>query len=556
MSRAHPTIGSYLIQRLQDYGVRHVFGIPGDYVLRFYQMLDQSPIKVIGVTREDCAGFAADAYARVNGIGAVCVTYCVGGLTVANSIAGAYAEKSPVIVLTGSPGMCERINDPMLHHKVRNFSTQKEIFEEFTAAAVVLDDPDLAFRQIDDALAACWKYKRPVYIELPRDMVEIVPRSPTPIVKTPESSDRHALREALAETVAWLNSAKQPVILADVEIHRYNLGQELVQLVEKTGIPVAATLLGKSVISEKYPRYIGVYEGALGRPEVQRMVEQSDCLLMLGTFLTDLNMGIYTANLDRSRAIEATSEKVQVRYHSYTGILFGDFMHGLLRSTIRKCKTILPPHANNHISSNRIRSGNRPISVSHLFARLNDFLEDNMVVISDVGICLFGAADLVIHRGTEFLAPAYYTSMGFSVPAALGAQFANPKLRPVVVVGDGAFQMTGTELSTIGRFGFNPIVIVLNNHGYTTERFILDGPFNDIAEWQYENLPQLIGSGWGCAVHTESQFEEAWQKALANRKGFSLLNVHLDKMDHSPALERLGKKLASKLRKTNRKRKP
>ena len=161
----HPlTIGSYLIQRLHDYGVRHVFGIPGDYVLRFYQKLQQSPIQVIGVTREDCAGYAADAYARVNGIGAVCVTYCGGGLSLANSIAGAYAEKSPVVVLTGAPGMRERIHDPMLHHKIRTFSTQKEIFEKFTAIAVVLDDPDHAFRQIEDALAACWKFNRPVYI--------------------------------------------------------------------------------------------------------------------------------------------------------------------------------------------------------------------------------------------------------------------------------------------------------------------------------------------------------------------------------------------------------
>ena len=170
-----------------------------------------------------------------------------------------------------------------------------------------------------------------------------------------------------------------------------------------------------------------------------------------------------------------------------------------------------------------------------------------MVVISDVGDCLFAAVDLVIHRKTEFLAPAYYTSMGFAVPAALGAQIANPRLHPVVLVGDGAFQMTGTELSTIARHGLNPIVLVLNNHGYTTERFIMDGPFNDIPEWRYENLPALLGNGWGCAVHTEIEFESAWKMARVRRKGFSLLNIHLDKFDHSSGLERLGQKLAAKL---------
>lgn len=547
MSREQFTIGSYLIKRLQDYGVKHVFGIPGDYVLRFYQMLEESPIKVVGVTREDCAGFAADAYARVNGIGAVCVTYCVGGLTVSNSIAGAFAEKSPVVVLTGSPGIRERANDPMLHHKVRTFLTQKTIFEEFTAAAVILDDPDLAFRQIDDTLAKCWKQKRPVYIEIPRDMVEVVPTTPVPRSTTTEASDTFALKESLQETVELLNAAKSPVILADVEVHRYNLGKELVDFVEKTNIPVATTLLGKSVMTEKHPRYLGVYEGALGRPEIQKMVEQSDCLLMLGTFLTDLNLGVYTANLDRSRSVEATSEKVQIKHHVYHGILFTDFIKGLLKAKIKKCKTQLPKMAKTSIP--HTGAANQKMTVNYLFARLNEFLQDDMVVVSDVGICLFGAADLEIHKKTEFIAPAYYTSMGFAVPAALGAQMANPKLRPIVVVGDGAFQMTGTELSTIGKLGLNPIVIILNNHGYTTERFIMEGPFNDINEWKYENLPVLTGGGWGCAVRSQREFDDALHKALSYKQGFSILNVHLEKMDHSPALERLGEKLAGKLRK-------
>lgn len=549
MSRKRHTIGSYLIERLRAYGVKHVFGIPGDYVLGFYQMLEESPIEVIGVTREDCAGFAADAYARVNGIGAVCVTYCVGGLTLANSIAGAYAEKSPVVVVTGAPGMRERINDPMLHHKVRNFSTQKEIFAQFTAASAVLDDPDTAFSQIDATLAACWKSKRPVYIELPRDMVGVTPRYPSRVEKIAETSDRHALREALAETIAWVNSARQPVILADVEVHRYGLGRELERFVDRTGIPVAATLLGKSVISEKHPRYVGVYEGAMGRPEVQRFVESADCLLMLGTFLTDMNLGVFTAHLDRARSIEATSEKIQIRHHRYTGVLFEDFMRALFRARIRRRTFAIPRQPDADGDSALQRSPGTRMAVSHLFERLNHFLDDDMVVISDVGVCLFGAAELVIHRGTEFLAPAYYTSMGFAVPAALGAQLADAKLRPVVVVGDGAFQMTGTELSTIGRLGLNPIVLVLNNHGYTTERFILEGPFNDIPEWRYENLPDLLGSGWGCAVRTRGEFEEAWRKALANRKGYSLLNIHLDKMDCSPGMHRLGQRLAAKLRK-------
>ena len=169
------SIGEYLIQRLQDYGIADVFGIPGDYILSFYTMLEESPLRVIGCTREDCAGFAADAYARVHGMGALCVTYCVGGLSVCNSIAGAYAEKSPVVMITGSPGLRERVHNPLLHHMVRNFRTQYDVFEKLTVAGTELSDPLTAFSEIDRVLATCARYKRPVYIEIPRDMVHVRP---------------------------------------------------------------------------------------------------------------------------------------------------------------------------------------------------------------------------------------------------------------------------------------------------------------------------------------------------------------------------------------------
>ena len=173
-----PTIGDYLIRRLQDYGIRDVFGIPGDFVLQFYAMLQDSPIRVIGARREDCAGYAADGYARVNGMGAVCVTYCVGGLSITNSIAGAYAEKSPVVVITGSPGLSERINNPLLHHRVRDFRTQYDVFDKLCIACAELNEPQVAFHEIDRVLHAAASFKRPVYIEIPRDMVNVIPELP------------------------------------------------------------------------------------------------------------------------------------------------------------------------------------------------------------------------------------------------------------------------------------------------------------------------------------------------------------------------------------------
>ncbi|MBM4034588.1 MAG: alpha-keto acid decarboxylase family protein [Planctomycetes bacterium] len=545
MARAS-TVGGYLVQRLEEAGLRHVFGIPGDYVLRFYDLLEASRMGVVGTCSEAGAAFAADAYARVNGLGAICITYCVGGLNTINAVAEAYAEKSPVIVISGAPGLRERVRSPLLHHRVRDFNTQKLIFEQVTVASACLEDAARAGQQIDEAIAACHRHKRPVYLELPRDMVDQPCAAPAPLAAQPERSDPAALREALAEAAAMVRAARRPVILAGVELHRFGLQETLVRLVERTGYPVAATLLGKSVISEIHPQYLGIYEGGMGRDDVRRAVEGADAVLILGAFLTDIDLGVFTAHLDVGRAIHATSERIAIRHHHFEDITLRDFLHGLLRAPIgpRRRVAVAPKQPPRPFRIQR----NRRVTVRRFFARLNDFLEDNFAVVCDPGDSLFGAADLTIHRKTEFLSPAYYTSMGFAVPAALGAQIGKRRLRPIVLVGDGAFQMTGQELSTIARFGLNPIVIVLNNKGYTTERYINDGPYNDIPNWSYHEMPRLLGAGWGCEVRTEGDLEAALARARANTRSFSLINLHLDPYDRSEALKRLGRSLGRQIR--------
>ena len=541
---APQTIGSYLIQRLQDYGVRDMFGIPGDFVLQFYGLLEASPINVVGCTREDCAGYAADAYARVNGLGAVCITYCVGGLSLCNSIAGAYAEKSPVIVISGAPGIAERRNNPLLHHRVRDFNTQREVFEKITVASAALDDPLTAFREIDRCLEAAIRYKRPVYLELPRDRVQTRALMPHHPGQLELASDLDALSASLEEARERIQGAKQPVIIAGVEIHRFGLREPVLQFAEQNKIPVGATLLGKSVVSERHPLYIGIYEGAMGRREVTEYVESCDCVLLLGTFMTDINLGIYTAQLDPGRCIYATSEQLRIGHHHFHDVLLGDFVQGLTHATLRKQKPQLPPPRK---ASAKLPGHADKVTNSSLFAYLDTILDDEMVVIADVGDSLFGASDLTIHKHTEFISPAYYTSMGFAIPAALGSQVANPNMRPLVLVGDGAFQMTCMELSTIVRRGFNPIILVLNNHGYTTERFLQEGPFNDILDWKYHRLPEILGKGWGFEVHTFGELQQSMQAALGHKDAFSILNVHLDSTDISPALQRLAERMSKHL---------
>ena len=541
-----PTIGEYLLRKLESYDIEHIFGIPGDYVLRFYNLIEQSSIQHIGMTREDAAGYAADAYARIKGMGAACVTYCVGGLSMVNAVAGAYAEKSPVVVISGAPGIREHGKDALLHHKVRDFHTQQRIYDEITVATALLDEPFTAFNEIDRVLDAVYRYKRPGYIEIPRDMVDVRGT----LYQRPSTgghlSEPETLDAAVEDAIDFINQSKRPVILAGVELHRFGYQNKLLRLVEEKRIPVVATLLGKSVMPESHPLYLGIYEGAMGRKEVREFVEDSDCVIILGAFMTDVNLGIYTANLDRARSIYATSEKITVRYHNYEEVMFDDFIDGINASKLRRRRKPNLGWTLSDAEPFAVKPNTR-LTVGRLFQHLNEFMSDELTVIADVGDSLFGAADLRIHQHTHFISPAYYTSMGFAVPAAVGAQLSTPNKRCLVIVGDGAFQMTGTELSTIARYGLNPIVLVLNNHGYGTERHLLEGTFNDIGCWNYSSMPALFSTGRGFHVRTEGEFDEAFKSALAETQHFTLIEAELEKLDTSPALARLAERMSGEI---------
>ncbi len=540
------SIGQYLLNKLYAEGVKHIFGIPGDYVLGFYDLLYKSPITHIGTTREDTAAFAADGYARCSGIGGLAVTYGVGALNTVNAIAGAYAESSPVIVISGAPGVREQSDDPLIHHRFGPFTFQREIFERITCTTVVLDDPVIAFRQIDHAIAAAKRFCKPVYIEIPRDVV-LAEGYPLPTEEGGRfASDPTALAEAVAESLELMAKAVSPAIIAGVELHRRGLQESLLALVERTGLPVAATMTGKSVITERHPAYLGIYEGALGSEYSRYVVEQSDLLLMLGVTLNDIDTGIYTAKLDPQHMIRAAQNEVVISSHRYPKVLLRDFLTALVASVHtrpEKFKSAAPA-----LNANDFPGPERPITTDRLIARLNQALSSEFIVVSDVGDCLFAAIDLQVHEQTEFLSSSFYATMGFAVPAALGAQIASPDRRALILVGDGAFQMTGTELASHARFGLAPIVIVFNNQGYSTERCILEGRFNDISSWRFDRLGEVFGPLQGFEAATEQAFEQALLTALGNRDKPSLINVHLASDDASAAMKRLGEHLQSRVR--------
>ena len=542
-------LGQFLFEYLYEKGVRHSFGVPGDFALPTFAWLEKSRIESVTMTHEPGAGFAADAYSRINGIGLVMVTYCVGGLNVLNPIAGAYAEKSPVVVVSGAPGRKDREKDPLLHHKVKTFETQRRVYDEVTAASTVLLDEQTAAGEIMRVVDACVKQKRPVYIEVPYDMVDRdIPIPVRQAEADAAESDPATLKAVLAETTAFLKRAKKPVILVGVELHRHNLIEPALKFAEALNIPIAADLLSKSVLAENHPLYLGVYGGAMSSDEACReYVESSDCVLMLGTFITDMSMGIYTAKLDRTRVILATTEEIRIRYHTYEDVEFTDYLAGL--NQIRKGDSAVKPFAFKHPRPHRDPSPlkepelTKPLNMTELLRIVAMHLNEHCCVVSDVGDAIFRAVGIRTARRAEFIAPAYYLSMGFAVPASIGVSMAAPNLRPVVLVGDGAFQMTGTELSTAVRLKLKPVIIVLNNGGYGTMRKIRDGAFNVISRWNYGKICELVGGGQSTVAQTLGQFDGALRAGMGSET-VTVIDARIPRDDMSPQLKNMTQEMA------------
>lgn len=536
-----PTVGSFLFDYLYSKGVHDAFGIPGDFALPTFRWLDKSKIELFTMTHEPSVGFAADAYARVRGLGVAVVTYCVGGLNLLNAAACAYAEKSPVLFISGGPSPAERKHDPLLHHKVRTFDTQKRIFDEVTCASAVLLDPENAaeeiMRVVDAVIAQC----RPGYIEIPYDVVDLPIKLPTIRNMPAPESDTDNLEAALAEAAQLIGAAKKPVIVADVELARHGLTDIALSIAETFNIPIAATLLSKSIISEEHPLYIGVYSGGLSEPATQHYVEDSDCLILLGAFISDVFMGMNTAKLDRKRTILASTEKIRIGLHNYEQVQFKDFLEGLRAQTIAS-KSFSNPYVQNEpaplTESERIEK----LDSESFFRILGLTLDEDATVVCDTGDALLGAIGLRTSNRNNFLADAYYLSMGFATPAGIGAMVANPKSRCYIIVGDGAFQMTGIELSTAAKYGMKPIVCILNNDGYGTQRHIIDGPFNNIHMWHYTKICDLLGYGKSAKVATKGELESILIEA-ANTQDMYVVEVTIPRNDCSRPLRRMASSL-------------
>ena len=548
------TVGSYLVERVREVGARHVFGVPGDYVLGLMDEIEASELSLVGTCNELNAGYAADAYGRVNGVGAVCVTYAVGGFSLLNAIAGAFAERVSVIAICGGPNRADRDADRLLHHTIGDYGVQVDVYRHVTQVSVGLSDPETAPAEIDAAIVACLQHRRPVFIEVPADLVAAPCAAPEPLeLPGPPQSDPETLTEAVEEAVAMVERADRPVVLGGVEVHRFGLRDALEAFLDASRLPMATALMGKSVIRETHPQYIGIYSGALSEEYVREAVEGADCVLGLGAWMSDINLGIYTANIDPGRTIHAQGDRVRIKRHVFEGVFLGDFIRSLgkaLEGSPRTRERRAPERpALRSLESAFEAQAEAPITIRRFYERVNHFLADDHVVLADAGDSFLCAGDLVMHDEVGFICQAFYCSIGFTVPAALGVGLADRARRPIVFVGDGAFQMTAQELSTVLRQGLAPVVFLMNNRGYTVERVIHDGPYNDIQNWRYHALPAVFadgpGASWSCEVRTEADLEVALERAAREPDALAFVEVHLDPMDCSAALERLGAALAA-----------
>lgn len=535
-------IGEYLFTRLRQQGVGHVFGIPGDFALPLYGALDSSGLAPIVVTHEPGAGFAADAYARLRGLGVALVTFGAGGLNMVNAIAQAYAERSPVLVVSGAPEIRGRRVDVLLHHRVKTFESQHDVYREITGASAALDDPATAVAEIDRVLDVVLRTKRPGYLEVPRDVVGLEAVRPHRTRAAAPSRDRGALEEAMAEVVGRLRASRRPMIYAGVEVQRFALRDKLIALVERLNLPIATSLEGKTVFPENHPNFVGIYMGRIGSEAARRAVEGSDCLLMLGAFLTDVNTGFFTAEIDRARLISATSDEVTISHHRYPDVTLPDLIEHLLATPgLRRWPLRRPRRP----SDRSRRSAGGRLTTGDVVEELNRFVRPKEdLVVADVGDCLYACAML---RTEHFLAPGYYNSMGFGVPAATAAQLAVPGRRPIALVGDGGFRMTGTELATARRYGLNPIVILFDNGSYATLRAIAgEKPYFALGDWDYVRFAEALG-GRAARAETRDELRRALAEARRSRQ-FFLVDAVLDPTDLSPTWQRLADLVRSRMR--------
>jgi len=535
-------LGDFLVAYLQRLGVTHLFGIPGDLVMRlFLKFGEKRGLQIVTMSHEPGVGFAADGYARATGrLGVVCVTYGAGGHNMVNPVAGSFSERVPLLIISGGPGEEERKLGVLIHHQAKEIDSQLRIYRELTCAARCIAEPATAADEIDAVVRAIWEERRPGYLEIHRDMVECDIAVPERLIewngRLPEChSEPRNVHEAARETAKRLNEARAPLIIAGIECHRYQQLDAVLELVERSGAACATTALSKGAIPMDHPQFMGVFIGAISPPPIRRRVARADVVVNLGTLLTDMDWMARKPTMRRERSVWAVDDRVDISFHSYNHVTLRDFLQALLAQPLKRHRERVR-YADNLPAAPRALGGS--IRIPDLLLEVNRFLRgrSDLVVVAEAGDALFAGLDVRVEGRAAYLAQAYYASMGFGVPGAIGAQIGTGK-RTLVLCGDGAFQMTGTELAQAPRHGTNPIVLLINNGGWGIFRPVAERQdLLEIPAWPYADLAHAWG-GFGRRVATVGALRQALAEA-ASQERFALVEAMIEPGSLSPVTKK------------------
>lgn len=546
------TVGEFLFTRLRQAGVTEVIGVPGDFNLNLLEQLeDMDGIRFVGVCNELNAAYAADGYARRRGIGALMTTYGVGELSALCGIAGANSEHLPVFSISGAPPLFATQNRFRLHHSLAdgNFDNMLLSMAPFTATAVHIDSIN-AVEEIDRALHLCLRKQRPVHIQIPSDVSHLKIEAPdTPFDVRMPASDPERLAAALAHVQDKLASAKRPAILTDMDADRHDLTEGLRILADRADIPYAQLPTAKALLDENSPLFLGTYAGEASSADVRERIESADFLITTSPRFIESNSGNFTAQLPFESVVDIRNHRVTVGPDYYEGVVGSELLAHLVDTFPERSVTNTAADMSTAVSPQQ-EPGNAsdPLTHARLWPRMAQFLRPDDVVIAEAGTSNIGLSGQRLPANTAFVASNIWGAIGYTLPALFGSMLAEPNRRHLLFIGDGSFQFTAQELSSILRHDQRPIIVLIDNAGYTIERWILgmDRNYNDIAAWDYGRLPQIFDAQTTMRSYHASTHEEL-DDALANIESSeygAFLVLHLDPQDAPEGLKAFGPAVA------------
>ncbi|KAH8727277.1 thiamine diphosphate-binding protein [Phaeosphaeriaceae sp. PMI808] len=514
-------VAEYLFRRLKQVGVESVHGVPGDYNLVALDYIPKLGLKWVGNCNELNAGYAADGYARVKGISAIVTTFGVGELSAVNAIAGAYSEYVPIVHIVGYPSTVSQKNGALLHHTLGNgdFTVFSRMSKEISCAVSMLNNQHEAAMLIDNAIRECILHSRPVYISLPSDMVQQKidgDRLNTPLELEYPPNDQEAEDYVVDVVLKSLHAAKNPVIVVDGCAIRQRALKETHELVEKSGIPTFVAPMGKGAVDETLPNYGGVYAGNGSNIGVKDRVESADLVLSIGPIKSDFNTAGFTIRMSQLNTIDFHSYQVKVRYSEYPGVR----MNGVLAKVTQKLGKLnieAGPNPDNKIPQSEIDSSVPTITHAWLWPRLGQWLQKDDIIITETGTSNFGIWETRFPKGVRAISQVLWGSIGYATGSCQGAALAAQEKglkRTILFTGDGSFQLTAQEISTMLRNKLTPIIFVICNKGYTIERLIhgMENAYNDVQEWKYKEIPAVFGAEPGSVltyrVETKTELEK------------------------------------------------